>query len=167
MKARRGDRIVIEGRTVGQPRREGTVVEVVTGHSYRVRWSSGDETIFFPQNNCIVIGSGVAEKSRARAMTDTADIDLQGVSSRHPNADLSIWFDEDEDHTEARVTIRLRGFEVTGFGRAKRNPHDPNMPAVGEELSAARAMSDLAHQLLDLATYQIEKTEGHPVAVDL
>ena len=80
---------------------------------------------------------------------------------------MHVWFDEDETHTESRVTIHLRDYELTGFGRAQRRPHDPNLPAVGEELAAARAMSDLAHQLLDLATYQLEKLEGHPIHVDL
>ena len=34
---------------------------------------------------------------------------------------------------------------------------DPDVPIVGEELSASRALSDLAHKLLDAAAARIEK----------
>jgi hypothetical protein len=34
---------------------------------------------------------------------------------------------------------------------------------VGQDLAAARALSDLSHQLLDAAAAQIEEFEGHPV----
>lgn len=39
------------------------------------------------------------------------------------------------------------------------------MPKVGEELAAARALSDLAHQLLHAAVDDIEAFEGRPVRV--
>ena len=97
---------------------------------------------------------------------EAAAIDLRPLARRRI-AKAVASFDEDEHHTEARITLHLRDYELTGFGLAHRNPHDPNMPAVGEELAAARALSDLAHQLLDLATYQIEKHEGHAVRVEL
>lgn len=59
MDAKVGDRIVVEGNQVGQPRREGEIVEVIeatTGEHYRVRWSGGDETIFFPSSDARVVG---------------------------------------------------------------------------------------------------------------
>ena len=52
-----------------------------------------------------------------------------------------------------------------GYGQAKRAPQDPKVPVIGEELAAARALSDLSHQLLDAAAGRIEKFEGHPVKV--
>ena len=57
MDAKKGDRIVVEGNQVGQPRREGEVVEVIHGSSgrhYRVRWDGGDETIYFPSSDARV-----------------------------------------------------------------------------------------------------------------
>jgi len=36
------------------------------------------------------------------------------------------------------------------------------MPMVGEELAAARALSDLSHQLLDTVTETISEREGRP-----
>jgi hypothetical protein len=55
--------------------------------------------------------------------------------------------------------------EVRGFGRAKRAPNDPSVPLIGDELATARALSDLAHRLLETAASRIEAFEGHPVNV--
>jgi hypothetical protein len=51
MTAKAGDRIVVESESVGQPTREGEVVEVLegsTGARYRVRWDDGHESTFTP-----------------------------------------------------------------------------------------------------------------------
>ena len=52
MQARVGDRIVIRGHRVGQPLRDGEVLEVRGsdgGPPYIVRWEdNGHETLFFP-----------------------------------------------------------------------------------------------------------------------
>jgi hypothetical protein len=58
--AKTGDRIVVESTQVGQPRRQGEIVEVVPGDGgsehYRVRWDDGHETIYFPSSDCRVVG---------------------------------------------------------------------------------------------------------------
>ena len=76
--------------------------------------------------------------------------------------EIEITFEEDADHTEARANLALRGAAFSGFGRARRNPADPSMPLVGEELAAARALSDLAHKLVDAAAESISEREGRP-----
>jgi hypothetical protein len=51
MDAKVGDHIVIESERVGQPGREGVVLEVLspeTSIHYRVRWADGHESIFYP-----------------------------------------------------------------------------------------------------------------------
>jgi hypothetical protein len=56
--ANNGDRIVVESAHVGQPRREGEVLEVLRENDhehYRVRWSDGHETIYFPQSDARVL----------------------------------------------------------------------------------------------------------------
>jgi hypothetical protein len=67
MHATRGDRLVVESIHVGQPRREGEVVEVVPGDSghehYRVRWDDGHESIYFPSSDCHVVAAGDARSS--------------------------------------------------------------------------------------------------------
>ncbi len=45
---------------------------------------------------------------------------------------------------------------LAGYGRSRRNPTDPSMPQVGEELAAARALYDLARHLTEDAWNMIE-----------
>ncbi len=45
---------------------------------------------------------------------------------------------------------------LSGTGRSRRNPSDPSVPQVGEELAAARALHDLANHLTDDARVMIE-----------
>jgi hypothetical protein len=79
--------------------------------------------------------------------------------------DIRLHLTEDEDHTEARANLMLRGATFTGWGRSRRNPVDPNVPMIGEELAAARALSDLAHKLLDGAAEGITDISGRPAHV--
>jgi hypothetical protein len=76
--------------------------------------------------------------------------------------EVEIIFEEDADHTEARATLDLRAARFVGLGRARRNPTDPNLPMVGEELATARALSDLAHKLVEAAAEVISEREGRP-----
>lgn len=76
---------------------------------------------------------------------------------------ISITFTEDENKTRADAVLQGGPVELRGWGRARRNPSDPDMPAVGEEIAAARALSDLSHHLLDQASHVIETWEGHSV----
>ncbi|NJD27439.1 MAG: DUF1918 domain-containing protein [Chloroflexi bacterium] len=49
--ARPGDRIVVESERVGQPPREGEILEVVesaVGPSYEIRWEDGHQSSFRP-----------------------------------------------------------------------------------------------------------------------
>jgi hypothetical protein len=75
-------------------------------------------------------------------------------------SEIEITFREDGDHTEARASLVIRDARFTASGRASRNPADAKLPIVGEELAAARALSDLAHQLVQAATEAISTREG-------
>jgi hypothetical protein len=51
MEAKVGDRIVIDSRTVGSPRKEGEILEVRGADGappYVVRWDDGHEGVSFP-----------------------------------------------------------------------------------------------------------------------
>jgi len=76
---------------------------------------------------------------------------------------VEIVFSEDEDKTRADAVLTGSPDSLQGWGRARRNPIDPDVPAVGEEIAAARALSDLAHHLLDQAAHRIESWEGREV----
>ena len=80
---------------------------------------------------------------------------------------VSIAFTEDDDkRTRADAVLELANQRFHGWGQAKRNPGDPNVRLVGEDLAAARALSDLSHQLLHAATDRIEQWEGHTVSLE-
>jgi hypothetical protein len=76
---------------------------------------------------------------------------------------VNVAFTEEDDRTRADAILELAGQRFHGFGRAKRAPEDPSVPVVGQDLAAARALSDLSHQLLQAAAERIEEFEGRPV----
>jgi hypothetical protein len=76
---------------------------------------------------------------------------------------VSITFSEHDDRTRADADLEGAPVRLSGFGTSRRNPVDPNLPAVGEEIAAARALGDLAHHLLERAAHEIESWEGRPV----
>jgi len=78
---------------------------------------------------------------------------------------VNVSFTEDADRTRADAILEVGGRKFNGVGQAKRAPEDPSVPVIGEELAAARALSDLSHQLLEAAAERIESFEGHPVDV--
>jgi hypothetical protein len=46
-----GDRLVVESERIGRPGREGVILEVLKGLGgahYRVRWSDGHESTYYP-----------------------------------------------------------------------------------------------------------------------
>lgn len=78
---------------------------------------------------------------------------------------VNISFTEDEHRTRADAILELASQRFHSFGQAKRAPEDPSVPVIGQDLAAARALSDLSHQLLHAAAERIESYEGHPVDV--
>ena len=63
---------------------------------------------------------------------------------------------EDEDHCDMVVHLTAGDRSLSGWGRSRRNPSDPSVPRVGEELAAARALHDLANHLTQDAWATIE-----------
>ena len=63
---------------------------------------------------------------------------------------------EEGGQTRAEARLTRDGVGLTGHGLARRHPGDREVTQIGEEIAAARALSDLAHQLLSDAAGQIE-----------
>lgn len=81
---------------------------------------------------------------------------------------IQIILDEEGDETQADAVLDLRGkSELRGHGVSRRNPTDPEVPMIGDELAAARALSDLAHRLLESAASDIESSTRTPAAPHL
>jgi hypothetical protein len=85
----------------------------------------------------------------------------------HRVVTMTVELDETSEQTQAKVDLRLGDRALGGWGRARRNPADPDIPRIGEELAIARALSDLAHKLVDIAAAEIEEFEGGEVNVHL
>lgn len=70
---------------------------------------------------------------------------------------VQVTLDERGDDTYAEAALDLENkLEVRARGRSRRNPSDESEPRIGDELAAARALSELAHQLLAAAAADIE-----------
>ncbi len=78
---------------------------------------------------------------------------------------VQVTLEEEEDDTRADATLQLENkMEMRGRGFSRRNPHDESEPRIGEELATARALSDLAHQLLAVAAHDIEAKTHVPAS---
>ncbi|MGX4691675.1 dsRBD fold-containing protein [Streptomyces sp. JNUCC 63] len=74
---------------------------------------------------------------------------------------VELEFKEDDQHTRAVALVRLPdGSEVRAHGRASRHRTDSNQPRVGEEIAGARALNELALELLTKAHTEIDEASG-------
>lgn len=83
-------------------------------------------------------------------------------------ADRTTWtaeiiLEETPEKTDAFVTLRTGDAECTAEGHARRNPHDPSVPRIGEELAAARALGELSRKLLEESARILEGHLGKEV----
>jgi hypothetical protein len=79
---------------------------------------------------------------------------------------VDIYIDEHEEQRRTRAEARLhtdQGTEVRGIGSAHRNPSDREVPEIGDELAASRALADLARTLREAAAGDIEQVTHEPV----
>lgn len=77
---------------------------------------------------------------------------------------VQVFIDEhDDDSTRAGVRLDTGDTKLVGVGTARRNPDDRSVPEIGDELAVARAMSELAHRLLNAAAKDIEAFTHRPV----
>lgn len=78
---------------------------------------------------------------------------------------VEITFNEDERRTQADAILERPSGRLHGWGRTRRDPGDPDVPRIGEEVAAARALIRLGHLLLGEAADEIEEIEQHPVHI--
>ncbi|MET8808913.1 DUF1876 domain-containing protein [Streptomyces sp. NPDC004546] len=65
-------------------------------------------------------------------------------------------FEDDDGTTKAHLVLDTGTTALTGHGTAHCHPADTNVPEIGDELAAGRALVDLAHQLLETAELDIQ-----------
>ena len=95
---------------------------------------------------------------------------------------VDVLLTEHEGRTRAEAVLRGEGAGRLGTGAnggprggtserpravglARCHPDDTDIPAIGDEVAASRALSALAHQLLDAAARNIESQTGEKARV--
>ena len=76
---------------------------------------------------------------------------------------IELYLTEDGRTTRAEAVLRTSaGTELRHSGVARRNPDDRDVPEIGDEVAAARALHDLADALLATAAGDISAVEKRP-----
>lgn len=77
------------------------------------------------------------------------------AATKHWAVDIYIGEHDGETFAEARLNTRA-ATGLRAVGRAHLSPHDVDVPEVGDEIAVARALRNLADQLLGVATADVE-----------
>lgn len=160
MRATVGDQIMIMSRHLDEPVRVGEVIEVHgTGGEppYVVRWQDGEHTgLMFPGPDAQIRHA----EQGAEAMRAAPH------SARAKQWQISMNLIEYENNlTRAQVTAEAGARTLRCYGEAHRNPSDTDVPDIGDEVAAGRALIELGNQLLRNAAQDIGVLEGHAVYV--
>ncbi len=80
---------------------------------------------------------------------------------------IELYLMEDGTTTRAEAVLRTSaGTEVRHAGVARRHPGDRDVPEIGEELAACRALTGLAHDLLESTVADVEGNVHEKVHLD-
>lgn len=74
---------------------------------------------------------------------------------------IAVHLSEDDTDTLATMRLDLRGDHFEAVGKARRNPIDPPLPTIGEELAIARALANLEEAVMEAARDRIERFTVH------
>jgi len=164
MKAEVGDRIVVASGSLHRPIRDGEILQIGAdgGGPYLVRWSdSGNESLFFPGPD-----AHVEHVQRENGGTRGQQSSASSRSEPTKRWRVDIYLYEDQDSTAANAVLHSDvPAPLDVRGEARRSPADPDMPTVGDEVAAARALRQLADRLLEMASSDLSDAEGHPVSL--
>ncbi|MEU5541821.1 dsRBD fold-containing protein [Streptomyces sioyaensis] len=75
---------------------------------------------------------------------------------------VRLYLVEENGKTTARVALHTGTTTLTGQGTARCSPDDQDVPEIGDEIAAGRAMRDLAGQLLRVADKDLEGVGAAP-----
>jgi hypothetical protein len=81
---------------------------------------------------------------------------------------VDLFVSEDDGTTTARAVLDTGATRLSSTGRARCSPQDEDVPEIGDELAAARAMKNLSLDLMRVAYHDVEDKEagssGRPAA---
>jgi hypothetical protein len=162
-----GDRIVIASNRLDHPLRDGKIVECRNADGsppYVVHWSdTGQTCFFFP-------GPEAQVQHLVEPHTTQGRADAEPRREVSPRRHVETWRVEvslleagDDTTAHAVLVAEVPGIDATG--RAYRDPHDADVPEIGDEVAVARALRQLSDRLLGVAAEDIATLEGHQVAL--
>ena len=160
MRAAVGDRIVVASNTVDRPVRAGLVVELRHPDGtppYVVEWSdTGQTALVFPGPDARVEHTGVSTMDEAPATQ------ARHVRTWHIEVQL---YESDRECTAHAVLRSGEAPPLHGDGRAHRREGEPNVPEIGDEIAAARALHHLADHLLAAASSDLSTALNYPTTL--
>ncbi|AJT63794.1 DUF1876 domain-containing protein [Streptomyces chattanoogensis] len=76
--------------------------------------------------------------------------------------DVRLYLSEENGTTKARVELDTGTIALTGHGIARCSPQDVDVPVIGDELAAGRAMHDLGSKLIQVADHDMAGVGAPP-----
>ncbi|WP_125776859.1 dsRBD fold-containing protein [Antribacter gilvus] len=176
MRATVGDRIVTASGVVGGAVRDGVITECRGPDGtppYRVRWSdSGEETLIFPGSDTFVQGGGETVPGGGEAAADRSggapqadEVADDGTRRRTLTWHVEVTLVESAGSTTAEATVVGPPQTLRAVGHARKAPEDAEVPVIGDELAAGRALRRLADRLLEVAEKEVSSSVGHKAHV--
>ncbi|ATW47090.1 dsRBD fold-containing protein [Streptomyces xantholiticus] len=77
---------------------------------------------------------------------------------------IRLFLSEEDGTTKAKAVLDTGTTTLTGHGTAHRSPQDLDVPEIGDDLAAGRAMHSLARQLMKTADRELEAMGAGPPA---
>ena len=179
MRAAPGARIVMAATHVGEPTRDGRILEVRGddgGPPYVVEWSDGRTGLIFPGPGSVLHMSEVhdadgsadappeAAAGPSAEQHGTAAVPGRPGHVREWTVRISIYESDDDTHAQA-VLLGDSPQHLQAAGDSHRSPEDPVVPEIGDEVAAGRALRHLAERLLATADDDIAAITGEDVHV--
>lgn len=82
------------------------------------------------------------------------------------NIDVHLF--EDEGVTRAEAVLHTHaGPELRHVGKASKSPRDRDVPEIGDELAVCRALSGLAHDLLEATILDVQQNDPSDSAPEI
>lgn len=156
MRATAGDQITISSRQADARTRAGQIVEVLGvdgGPPYVVHWADGGHSgLLFPGPDARITPGGPDGHRSWTAATQPKRWQVSLSVTGHGDT-----------LTRAHVTAYTGATSLQCYGEAHRRPDEADVPVIGDEVAAGRALIALGHQLLRTAERDLARIEGHSV----
>ncbi|MDO8144232.1 MULTISPECIES: dsRBD fold-containing protein [Isoptericola] len=163
MKASVGDRIITASGVVGGAVRDGVVTELHHDDGsppYTVRWSdTEEESLVYPGPDSLVQhgDAGAADETARPARAATWTVQLSLVEASGSTTAEAVLVAGPVEHADVGP--------LRSVGHARKDPHDTEIPVIGDEVAAGRALRRLADALLGQAEEDITASTGVPAHV--